>query len=155
MNRRQKVILRDFVVVIVITAVAVVAMIHFKDVVNRSEAMRAVEHLRQRIKQYRDEHGSVPPESWIDVQRENLPGSARLGDLKYRGLWIDPDSTSDEIILFAERDYYSLFVGRGYIVLRLGAVLADDGRVEWMDEREFKKLLSQQQSPEEIQMQQQ
>lgn len=155
MNRRQKVILRDFLTVFVITAVAVVAMIHFKDLVNRSEAMRAAGHLRQRIKQYRDEHGSVPSESWINVQREHLPGNARLGDLKYRGLWIDPDSTSDEILAYAERDYYSLFVGRGYIVLRLGAVLADDGRVEWMDGREFEKLLSQQQSPEEVRMQQQ
>lgn len=155
MNRRQKAILRDFLTVFVITAVAVLAMVHFKDVVNKSEAMRAVENLRQRIKQYRDEHGSVPSESWVDARRENLPGSARLGDLKYRGLWIGPDSTSDEILAYAERDYSSLFVGRGYIVLRLGAVLADDGRVEWMDEKEFKKLLSQQQSPEEIQMQQQ
>ena len=140
-------------IVFVITAVAVVVMIHFKDLVNHSEAMRAVEHLRQRIKQYRDEHGSVPPESWIDLQRRNLPGSARLGDLKYRGLWIDPDSKSDEILAYAERDYYSLFVGRGYIVLRLGAVLSDDGRVEWLDKGEFNKLLSQQQSPEEIRMQ--
>ncbi len=138
--------------VIVITAIAVVAMIHFKDVVNRSEAMRAVDRLRQRIKQYRDEHGSVPSESWIDVQRQNLPGNARLGDLKYRGLWIDPDSTPDEILLFVERDYYSLFVGKGYIVLRLGAVLIDDGHVEWMGRKEFKRLLSQQQSPEDIQM---
>ena len=153
MNRRQKAILRDFVIVFVITAVAVVVMIHFKDLVNHSEAMRAVEHLRQRIKQYRDEHGSVPPESWIELQRENLPGSARLGDLKYRGLWIDPDSTSDEILSYVERDYYSLLVGRGYIVLRLGAVLSDDGRVEWLDKGEFNKLLSQQQSPEEIRMQ--
>jgi hypothetical protein len=141
--------------VIVITAIAVVAMIHFKDVINRSEAMRAVGRLRQRIKQYRDEHGSVPPESWISMQRENLLGSARLGDLKYRGLWIDPDSTPDEILLFVERDYYSLFVGKGYVVLRLGAVLVDDGRVEWIGRKEFKRLLSQQQSPEEIRMQQQ
>jgi hypothetical protein len=153
MNRRQKIILRDFVTVIVITTGAVVAMIHFKDVVNHSEAMRAVEHLRQRIKQYRDEHGSVPPESWVDSQRRNLPGRARLGSLKYRGLWVGPDSTSDEILAYAERDYYSLFVGDGYIVLRLGAVLTDDGRVEWMDKKEFEKLLSQQQSPEEVRIQ--
>lgn len=141
--------------VIVITGVAVVAMIHFKDVVNHSEAMRAVEHLRQRIKQYRDDNGSVPSESWIEAQKKNLPGRARLGGLKYRGLWVDPDSTPDEILLFAERDYYSLFIGKGYIVLRLGAVLVDDGRAEWMDEKEFIKLLSQQRSPEEIQLQQQ
>jgi hypothetical protein len=140
--------------VIVITAVAVVAMIHFKDVVNRSEAMRAVDRLRQRIKQYRDEHGSVPPESWIGMQRANLPGSDRLGDLKYRGLWIDSDSTPDEILAYVERDYYSLFFGKGYIVLRLGAVLVDDGSVEWMGRKQFKRLLLQQQSPEETQMQQ-
>ena len=132
--------MRDFATVIIITVVAVVAMAHFKDVINKSEAMRAVENLRQRIKEYRDKHGSVPPESWVNAQKTNLPGSARLGDLKYRGLWIEPDSTSDEILAYTQRDFYSLFIGKGYIVLRLGAVLVDDGRVEWMDEKEFEKL---------------
>ena len=36
-----------------------------------------------------------------------------------------------------------MILGSGYIVLRL------DGRVEWMGEKEFKKLLDSQQSPDE------
>ncbi len=146
MNRRQKIILRDFVTVVVITAIAVVAMINFRDWVNHSEAMRAMEDLRQRIKQYRDEHGSVPHKTWVDSQRENLPGNVRLGNLQYRARWIDFESTPDEILAYTERNYRSLLIGGGYIVLRL------DGRVEWMGKKEFKTLLAQQQSPEEIQM---
>ncbi len=139
MNRRQKAILRDFATIIVITAIAVVAMINFKDFVNRSEAMRAMEHLRRRVKQYRDEHGSVPPKSWVDRQRENLPGNVRLGNLQYRAQWIDFESTQDEILAYAERNYNSLFLGDGFIVLRL------DGRVEWMGKQEFDTLLPEQQ----------
>ena len=139
MNRRQKAILRDFATVIVITAIAVVAMIIFKDFVNRSVAMRVMGDLRQGIKQYRDEHGSVPPKTWVDRQRENLPGNVRLGNLQYRALWIDFESTPDEILAYTERNYNSLFLGDGFIVLRL------DGRVEWMDKQEFETLLPEQQ----------
>ena len=155
MNRRQKAILRDFATVIVITAIAVVAMIIFKDFVNRSEAMRAMEHLRRRVKQYRDEHGSVPPKSWVDTQRENLPGNVRLGNLQYRARWIDFESTPDEILAYTERNYRFRLVGKGYIVLRLDAVLKDDGRAEWMDKQEFETLLARQQSQMEIETLQQ
>ena len=145
MNRRQRTILRDFATIIVITAIAVVAMINFKDFVNRSEAMRAMEHLRRRVRQYRDEHGSVPPKSWVDRQRENLPGNVRLGNLQYRAQWIDFESTPDEILAYTERNYRFRLVGKGYVVLRLGAVLKDDGRVEWMGKQEFDTLLPEQQ----------
>ncbi len=124
---------------IVITAIAVAAMIIFKDFVNRSVAMRVMGDLRQGIKQYRDEYGSVPPKSWVDRQRENLPGNVRLGNLQYRARWIDFDSTPDEILAYTERNYNSLFLGDGFIVLRL------DGRVEWMDKQEFETLLPEQQ----------
>ncbi len=141
----------DFAIVIVITAVAVVALINFRDWVNRSEAMRVMEHLGQRVLKYRDNpnHPSVPPESWVDRQRENLPGNVRLGKLRYRALWIDIESTPDEILAYTEKNYRSLLIGRGYVVLKL------DGRVEWMGKKEFKTLLAQQQNPEEIQMLQQ
>ncbi|MHC4463092.1 MAG: hypothetical protein ACYS6W_08160 [Planctomycetota bacterium] len=138
--------------VIVITAIAVVAMINFKDWVNRSEAMRAMEELRQRVKQYREGHGSVPSGTWVDSQRENLPGNVRLGNLQYRARWITFESTPDEILAYTEKNYNSLLVGKGYIVLRLGAVLSDKGRVEWMGKQEFETLLAQQQSPEEVEM---
>ena len=135
-------------IVIAITAIAVVAMINFRDWVNHSEAMRAMEHLGQIVLKYRDDpnHPSVPPKSWVDSQRENLPGNVRLGNLQYRARWIDFESTPDEILAYTEKNYRSLLIGSGYIVLRL------DGRVEWMGKKEFEMLLAQQQSPEEIQM---
>ena len=132
--------------VIVITAIAVVAMINFRDWVNRSEARRAMEHLGKIVLQYRKDHGSVPPETYVTKIKENLKGGVRLGKLQYRARWIDTDSTPDEILAYTEKSYPSLLVGDGLLVLRLG------GRVEWMDKKEFKTLLAQQQSPEEIQM---
>ena len=149
MNKRQKVILVKFITVIVITAVAVVAMINFKDWVNRSEAVRAMEHLGQVVLQYRKNHGSVPPESYVDGIKEDLEGHVRLGNLRYRARWLDFESTPAEILAYTEKNYRSLLVGKGYVVLRL------DGRVEWMGKREFETLLAQHQSPMEIRMLQQ
>ncbi len=144
MNRRQKAILIEFAVVIAVTAIAVVAMINFRDWVNHSEAMRAMEHLGREVFQYREEHSSVPPESYVDSIKKTLEGYARLGDLRYRALWIDFECPPDEILAYTKRNYHSLLLGKGFIVLRL------DGRIEWMEKREFKTLLAQQQSPEEI-----
>jgi hypothetical protein len=146
MNRRQKILLRDFVAVVIITAFAVVAMINFKDWVNRSEARRAMEQLGQIVFKYRTNYGALPPKSYVANIMEDMKGHIRLGGLQYRALWIDSGSTHDEILAYTEKNYRSLLVGGGYVVLML------DGRVEWMDKEEFKTLLAQQQSPEEIQM---
>ena len=146
MIRRQKVLLRDVMTVIAFTAIAVVAMINLKDWVNRSEAMRAMEHLGRRVLQYRKNYGSVPPESYVDRIKEELEGHVRLGKVNYRAQWLDFESTPDEILAYTERRRSSWLFGKGYVVLRR------DGRVEWMDKQEFETLLAQQQSPEEIQM---
>jgi len=148
-NRRQKSTLLKFVTVIVITSIAVVAMVNFKDWVNRSEAMLAMKDLGQMVLQYRSDpnHHALPPQSWVDRNREKLRGNARLGNLQYRALWIDSESPPDEILAYTEQNYRSPFVGKGYVVLRL------NGQVEWMDKQTFEKLLAQQQSPIEIQMQ--
>ena len=146
MHKHQKIILIKFVTVAAITFIAVVAMIIFKDVVNRSEAMRAMEELSLKVLAYRQEYGSVPAESYIDRTKEKLQGHLRLGNLYYRARWIDFECTADEILAYTEKQYYSLFLGHGVIVLRL------DGRVEWMGKEEFKTLLAQQQSPLEIEM---
>ena len=143
MNKRQKAILTNFTIVIVITAIAVVAMINFKDWVNRSEAIRAMEYLGQIVLQYRKEQGLVPSESWVDRQRGNLPGHVRLGNLQYRARWLDFESGPDEILAYTKKDYRSSFLSEGFVVLRL------DGRVEWMDKQEIETLLAQQQSPRE------
>lgn len=149
MNKRQRAILIDFITVMVVTAVAVVGMINFKDWINLSEARRAMEQLGQIVLQYRKDYGSVPPKAYVTSRKKDLKGGVRLVDLQYRGLWIDADSTPDEILAYAEKNHRSLLVGDGFLVLRL------DGCVEWMGKEEFKTLLAQQQSPEEIQMMQQ
>jgi hypothetical protein len=141
MNKRQKAILIDFTTVIVATAIAVVAMIIFKDWINRSEATRAMQQLGQNVLQYRKEHGSVPPESYVDRIRQTLEGHARIGNLQYRARWIDFESPPDEILAYTEKNYHSLFFGKGFIVLRLNST------VEWMEKQQFEALLAQQQSP--------
>jgi hypothetical protein len=148
MQKRQKFILIRFAVVIIVTVVAVVAMINFKDWVNRSEAMLAMDSLGKIILKYRAENGSVPPESNVNSIRANLPGNLRLGELfRYRALWINFDSSPDTILAYAKKKYHSLILKDGVIVLRL------NGRVEWLNMKDFETLLAKQQSPLEKQMQ--
>ena len=146
MNKRQKAILTEFVAVIAVTAIAVVAMINFKDWVNRSEAMRAMEQLGQIVLQYQKNYGLVPPQSYIEGIKEDLPGHVRLGQLHYRARWIDFESTPDKILAYAEKNYRSLVLGRGYVVLRL------DGHIEWIGKKEFETLLAEQQTQAEIEI---
>jgi len=146
MEKRQKDILKNFTIVIVITAIAVAAMTEFKNWVNRSEAMRAMEQLGRIALQYRKEQGCVPSESYVDNIKSSLEGSVRLGDIHYRARWLDFESPPDEILAYSLKGYHSLLFGQGYVVLRL------NGQVEWMNTSEFETLLAKQQSPEEIQM---
>jgi len=146
MTKRQKAIVREFVIVTAVTAVAVVAMINLKDWLNRAEAIRAMEQLSRVVLDYRQAHHSVPPQSYVDQLRTDLEGNVRLGELRYRGLWVDLDSGPDEILAYTEKNYNSLVVGKGYVVLRL------DGTVEWLGKKEFEAILAQQQGPIEKQM---
>lgn len=149
MYKRQKAILIKFIVVILITVITVVAMINFKDWINRSEAILAMEHLGKAITGYRDKHGSAPAQSFIDQIENKLPGFIRLGDLKYRARWLDFESDDDVILAYTEKKYNSLFLKGGYVVLRLG------GETEWMDKEPFETLLESQQTTMEKQMQKQ
>ncbi len=146
MNKKQKSTLINFVVVIVITAIAVIAMMNFKDWVNHSEATRAMKQLGEEAVAYRKQHGSVPPESHISNVKQYLQGSARMGNLQYRARWISFDPSPDEILAYLQRNYRSVFLGNGYIVLRL------DGSVEWMEKQQFETLLAEQQSPMEVEL---
>jgi hypothetical protein len=144
MQKRQKKILINFAAVITLTAISVVAMINFKDMVNRSEAIRAMEYLGQEVHAYRQRYGSVPPEYHVDTIRDSLPGFARVGQLHYRARWIGFESTGDTILAYTRKDYRSSLLGRGIVVLRL------DGTVEWMKPAEFEPLLQKQQTQEEL-----
>jgi len=149
MLRRQKKLLRDVITVVVFTAIAVVAIINFKDWANRSETIRAMEQLSREVFRYRRDNGILPPESYVAGIKKDLEGGVRLGNLRYRALWIDFEATSDEILAYAEKNYRSSLLSDGYVVLRL------DGRVQWMGKQQFKELLAQQQSESEIEMLQQ
>ena len=143
MDKRQKSIIYNFILVFVITMAAVVGLINFKDYVNRGEAMRAMEQLGRIVLAYRAQHGSVPAKYYVDEIKKNLEGSARLGQLRYRARWIEFGATGDEVLAYTQKRYHSSIFGSGYVVLRL------DGRVEWMKKKEFRVLLDAQQSAEE------
>ncbi len=140
MNKKQRQILTNFAVVIVITAAAVIGMVELKNHVNRSEAMRAMQQLGRIIDEYKQKNGSIPPESYVESIKTSLEGQVRLGTIEYRARWITFDSPPDTILAYVQKDYHSLFFRPGAIVLRL------DGRVEWLDSGEFEKQLSSQQT---------
>jgi len=146
MNRRQKIILAKFLIVITITSVTVTGMIFLRTFVNRSEAKRALQQLGEIVEQYRKQNGAIPPESFFAEVKQNLEGHVRLGNIIYRARWIRINSPQDSILAYAEEKYFSPFVRKGVIVLRL------NGQVQWMDKDTFRELLASQQSPFEVQM---
>ena len=146
MTKLQKRILANFVVVLMITTMAVVGMVELKNIVNRSEAMRAMESLGRVVSDYRQKNGSVPSESYVDGIIKTFEGQPRLGNPNYRARWIKFDSPPDTILAYTRVGYRSLFSRPGAIVLRF------DGRIEWMDKANFDKLLAGQQTPLELEM---
>jgi len=146
MNRRQRHILVNFAIVTVVTVIAAVGMVEMKNNINRSEAMRAMEQLGREVSEYKQKHGSVPPESYVEGRKKSFEGQLRLGSPHYRARWIAFDSPPDTILAYARKDYHSLFFRPGAIVLRY------DGEVQWMDKADFDKLLARQQSPLEVEM---
>jgi hypothetical protein len=155
MNTRQKTILINIVIILLVTIIAVLAIFNIRDYFNRRAAKFAMTVLGSRIKNYRAEQGSVPSESWVEGQRETLPGRNRLGELHYRGRWIDFESGPNEILAYSEKKSRSIILTDGYLVLRLQEVLGQDAEIniEWMEKQDFEDLLAQQQSPLELEMQ--
>jgi type II secretory pathway pseudopilin PulG len=132
------------IIVLVITAAAAFTMMNVKDFINRKEGMRAMTQLGQHILEYRKTYGSLPPESYIEKIKGSLEGSVRLGTVQYRAIWITFDSKDDTILAYTQKNYHSLFLKSGYVVLWL------NGKVEWMEVSRFENLLAGQQSLEEI-----
>ena len=142
MNQRQKSIIIRFVIVIACTAAFVAVMLNVRDYVNKAEAMRTMEHLGEKVRQYRAKYNSTPPKSYLAGQRTDLQ-DVRLGDFEYRAPWIGFGATPDTILAYARKNYQFL-VGKGYIVMRL------DGHVEWMEKDKFEAVLKKQQTEAEI-----
>jgi len=138
--------LAEVVTVLVLTLGAVVAMINFKDYVNRSEAITAMQQVGRLVLNHQAQTGKVPPESMIQSRMKDIKGSARLSSFVYRGLWIDFEAEPNAILAYAEKNYPSSLLDDGYVVLQF------DGKVSWMQDDEFEPLLDQQQSDVEKDM---
>jgi len=145
-NKRQRALLTESILVLAATTAAVIGMIHLKDYVNRSEAMRAMGQLGERVLEYRKQYGSLPPESFVTSIKGNLEGSVRMGNVKYRALYIGLDASADTILAYSHKGYTSSFLKDGYVVLRL------DGAVEWMSPAQFAALFATQRAPGESEL---
>lgn len=144
MNHKQKKLLENFTLVILITAAMVIGLLNFKDWVNHQESMRAMQHLGQIVLDYKQKNGSIPPNYYVDDIRKQLEGTERLGDLRYRARWIEIGADPNTILAYSRKNYKRFLFGAGAIVLKL------DGGVEWMDKKEFDPLIAKQQSSVEI-----
>jgi len=142
-NRRQRALLTESLIVLIATVAAVVGMVQLKDYVNRSEAMRAMTQLGQRILEYEKQYGSLPPQSFVDGIKGNVEGAVRMGNVNYRARWIGLDAPADTILAYSQKRLSSSFLKDGYVVLRL------DGTVEWLPTSEFAKVFAQQRTPTE------
>jgi hypothetical protein len=143
MNRRQRALLIESLIVLAATVAAVVGMMHLKDYVNRSEAMRAMGQLGSRVLDYRRQYGSLPPQSFVDGIKDDVEGSVRIGNVNYRAMWIGLDAPADTILAYSHKTFPSSFLNDGYVVLPL------NGNVEWMPTTEFAALFSKQRAPTE------
>lgn len=143
MNRRQRALLIESILVVAATTAAVIGMIHLKDHVNRSEAIRAMEGLGKLVLEYRKEHGSLPPQSYVDSVKGGVEGAVRMGNVKYRALYIGMDTPDDTILAYSEKRHPSSLLKDGFVVLRL------NGTVEWMPTADFTGLFARQRAPAE------
>ena len=144
MNARQKKLVAHIIIVVVFTTAMVVGFANIKNAINRSETMRAMELLGNEILRHRKTYGSLPSEYQVK-QFADAIGAVRLTDFNYRAQWIEFGSVPDTTVLAYSQKNYRGFVKAGYIVLWL------NGKVEWMSEKQFEKILAAQQEQQELQ----
>ena len=137
MNRRQKALLIESLIVLGVTVVAVTVLINLKDWTNRREALRAMANISQQIQAYEREHGSMPSPDYIDSLKESAPGRARLGKLKYPTHSIEHNSPDTAILAYTQQRYRSFLIHSGYVVLYW------NGQVSWMLPEQFQSVLTE------------
>ncbi len=143
MNRRERALLIESLFVLIATIAAVIGMVQLKDYVNRSEAMRAMTQLGERVLEHRKQYGSLPPQSFVDNIKGDVEGAVRMGNVNYRARWIGLDAPDGTILAYSQKHLPSSFLKDGYVVLRL------DGTVEWLPTRQFTTLFAGQRTPTE------
>jgi hypothetical protein len=145
-DRRQRAILLEVATVLVVTVVAVLAMINFKDYINRSESISAMKQVGQIVAEYRRQHNRVPSEPLVKAEMANIKGAVRISGMVYRGLWIDLEAEPNDILAYAQKSYPASLLDDGYVVLFF------DANTVWMNADEFEAVLAEQQSEVEIKM---
>ena len=143
MNKRQTLIVRHIFSVIIVTLLFVFGLINLRDTVNRSEAIREMGELGKAVQTYRQQHGSLPPETWL---KPLLEGFVRLGAVQYRARDVFYDSPGDTILAYTRQKSSAILVKSGYVVLQL------DGQVKWMPPAEFEQLLNAQKAERSLQL---
>ncbi|MGB8226851.1 MAG: hypothetical protein WCE45_08335 [Sedimentisphaerales bacterium] len=144
MNIRQKKLVANITVVLVFTIAMVTAFANIKNLINRSETMRATELVGKEILRYRKASGSLPPEYYVK-EYINKIGAVRLYGIHYRAPWIEFGSEPNSTILAYSEKNYSGFVKAGSVVLWL------NGKVEWINKKQFEQTLATQQKQQEFQ----
>jgi len=144
MNKRQRALLIESLVVLGVTVVAVIGLINLKDWTNRREALRAMESISQQIQAYRSTNGSMPSQDYIDSIRESVPGRARLGKLEYQAHSIKHNSPNNAVLAYTQQTYRSFLIRSGYVVIYL------DGEVCWMSPEQFQSVFNQHEDSGEI-----
>ena len=100
--------------------------------------------LSKEVFAFREKYGSLPSESYVKefIEQTDL---VRIGVLQYRAAWIDYGSEPNSTILAYSQKIYSGFVKSGYVVLWL------NGKVEWIEQKNFDNILNKQQKTQELQ----
>ncbi len=137
MNKRQRSLLIESLIVLGLAAAAVTALINLKDWTNRREALRAMVNISQQIQAYRRTHSSLPPQDCVDDIKKSVPGRARLGKLEYRAQSIKHNSPDNALLAYTQQTYRSFLIPSGYAVIYL------DGKVSWMSPDQFQSAFTQ------------
>ena len=133
----------NIIFVFLFTIITIAGLATVKNSINKSEAIRAMKLLGQKVLSYRQKYGSLPSQRYA-MQFINEISAVRLMNLQYRAQWIEYGANVHKTVLaYSKKDYKGL-VKAGYIVLWL------DGRVEWMKPSEFELILRSQQKKDEL-----
>jgi hypothetical protein len=144
MDKRQRKLVANIVVVVTFTVVMVAGFANIKNIINRSEAIRTMDLLGSEILQYRKNNGSLPGENYVKQFSDRI-GAVRLTDLQYRAPWIEFGYDPNTTVLAYTRKNYTGFVKSGGIVLWL------NGKVEWINKKRFDQIVEAQQQQIELQ----
>lgn len=144
MNKRQKKLIANIVIVLAFTVATVVGFANIKNAINRSETIRAMQLLGDDVLAYRKQYGSLPSEYYAKQFADRI-GAVRLTDFQYRAQWVEFGSEPNTTILAYSQKNYKGLVKAGAIVLWL------NGKVEWISKKQLEQILTAQQKQQELQ----